>query len=72
MATNRIMLSARPTAPGGGPVPTEEIIADYQRIRAEDPTRPVWLNLGQGVANDEWVGRAAEYEDYPEYRVVAV
>ncbi|MEE3258169.1 MAG: hypothetical protein VX293_03075 [Candidatus Latescibacterota bacterium] len=48
-------------------MPTEEIIADYQRIRAEDPTRPVWLNLGQGVANDEWVGRAAKYEDYPEY-----
>ena len=47
---------------------TEEIIADYQRIRAEDPTRPVWLNLGQGVANDEWVGRAAKYEDYPEYQ----
>ena len=51
----------------GGPVPTEEIIANYSRIRANDPTRPVWLNLGQGVANDEWVGRAADYADYPEY-----
>ena len=27
----------------------------------------MWLNLGQGVANDEWVGRAAHYADYPDY-----
>ena len=51
----------------GGPVPTAKIIADYEAIRANDPLRPVWLNLGQGVANDEWVGRAAAYEDYPDY-----
>jgi len=51
----------------GGPVPTAKIIADYETIRSNDPTRPVWLNLGQGVANDEWVGRAAAYEDYPDY-----
>ena len=50
-----------------GPVPTEIIVANYQRIHANDPTRPVWLNLGQGVANDEWVGRAADYADYPDY-----
>jgi hypothetical protein len=51
----------------GGPVPTEKIRADYQRLKAADPSRPIWLNLGQGVANDEWVGRAAAYEDYPLY-----
>ena len=51
----------------GGPVPLEKIVGDYERIKANDPTRPVWLNLGQGVANDEWLGRAAPYEDYPKY-----
>ena len=40
-----------------------------RRLKAADPTRPVMLNLGQGVANDEWVGRGpgASLEDYPEY-----
>lgn len=51
----------------GGPVPAEDIAANYQRLRDSDPSRPVWLNLGQGVANDEWVGRAAPYETYPDY-----
>ncbi|MGY8825919.1 MAG: hypothetical protein ACKVJG_18620 [Candidatus Latescibacterota bacterium] len=51
----------------GGPVPIEEIAANYERLRANDPHRPVWLNLGQGVANDEWGGRAAQYETYPNY-----
>jgi hypothetical protein len=51
----------------GGAVPASRIVADYQRIRTADPTRPVLLNLGQGVANDEWIGRAAKREDYPEY-----
>src|SRR2546423_14387152 len=50
-----------------GPIPFARIISDYQRIRAADPTRPVMLNLGQGVANDHWVGRAAKVEDFPRY-----
>lgn len=52
------------------PVPTEKIIADYQRIKANDPTRPVMLNLGQGVAWDGWIGRGVRTnhpEDYVEY-----
>jgi hypothetical protein len=53
----------------GPPVPPARIVADYQRLRAADPGRPVLLNLGQGVANDRWVGRGPEgrIEDYPEY-----
>ena len=43
-----------------------------RRLRAPataDPTRPVMLNLGQGVANDEWKGRGpgASLDDYPAY-----
>ncbi len=58
---------------GGGygpPVSPATIIADYQRLRQADPTRPVYLNLSQGVAWDQWVGRGVRSnkpEDYPEY-----
>jgi len=48
-----------------GPQP-DKIIADYKRIRKNDPSRPVLLNLGQGVANDEWKGGWAKAADYKE------
>ncbi len=54
----------------GPPVPAEKIVADYERIRAADPTRPVILNLGQGVAWDGWYGRGVRTnhpEDYAQY-----
>ncbi len=53
----------------GGPVPPQNIVDDYQRMRSLDPTRPILLNLGQGVANDEWVGRGkgAHISDYLTY-----
>ena len=57
-------------AKGYGPcVPPARIVADYARLRAADPTRPVLLNLGEGVANDEWIGRGAgaSLADYPQY-----
>ncbi|MCS7237718.1 MAG: hypothetical protein NZ899_05540 [Thermoguttaceae bacterium] len=57
--------------PGWGPpIPPEEIIAEYKRMKAEDPTRPIFLNLGQGVAWDRWYGRGVRSnhpEDYPLY-----
>ena len=54
----------------GPPIPPEIIIKDYQRIHAADPSRPVLLNLGQGVAWDNYIGRGVRRnhpEDYPEY-----
>ncbi len=53
----------------GSPVPPSKIVADYEKMRASDPTRPVLLNLGQGVANDEWKGRGsgAHLDDYLTY-----
>jgi hypothetical protein len=50
-------------------IPPERIVADYTRIKAADPTRPILLNLGQGVANDDWVGRGsgAKLDDYARY-----
>jgi hypothetical protein len=54
----------------GPPILPERIVADYDRIRKADPTRPVVLNLGQGVAWDGWYGRGVRTnhpEDYREY-----
>ena len=54
----------------GPPILPEKIIADYQKIRAADPSRPVMLNLGQGLAYDNYIGRGVRRnhpEDYPEY-----
>jgi hypothetical protein len=53
----------------GPPIAPAKIVANYERLRAADPTRPVVLNLGQGVANDEWKGRGpgASLDDYPAY-----
>lgn len=53
----------------GGPVPPSEIVERYKRMKANDPNRPVLLNLGQGVANDLWKGRGvgAHPDDYFTY-----
>ncbi len=54
----------------GPPIPPETIVQEYERMRAMDPSRPVLLNLGQGVAWDGWTGRGVRTnhpEDYPAY-----
>ncbi len=63
--------NAQPVDGGYGPcVATATIQSIYQTMRTADPSRPVFLNLGQGVANDAWVGRGScsnQPQDYPEY-----
>jgi hypothetical protein len=54
----------------GPPVLPAKVIEDYHRLKKADPSRPVLLNLGQGVAWDRWHGRGTRTnhpEDYPEY-----
>ncbi len=53
----------------GGPVPPQKVVDWYRQLRARDPDRPVLLNLGQGIANDTWVGRGpgAHPDDYFTY-----
>ncbi len=54
----------------GPPILPEKIIANYERIRERDSTRPVLLNLGQGVAYDQYIGRGVRRnhpEDYAQY-----
>ncbi len=50
-------------------VPPEHIVDEYHKLHSADPTRPIVLNLGQGVADDSWVGRGngAKPEDYATY-----
>lgn len=65
--------NAQELGPGKGygpPIEPKTIIADYQRLREADPTRPILLNLGQGVAWDNYIGRGVRRnhpEDYAEY-----
>ncbi len=64
--------NAQPLPEGGygPPVLPSEIVSRYNTIKAADDTRPVFLNLGQGVAWDGWHGRGTRTnhpEDYPEY-----
>jgi hypothetical protein len=64
--------NAQPKSPFGygPPVEPADVIRDYIRIRTADPARPVLLNLGQGVAWDNWGGRGVRTrhpEDYAEY-----
>jgi len=54
----------------GPPVKPAELAEQYRRLREADLTRPVLLNLGQGVAWDNWYGRGVRTnhpEDYAEY-----
>lgn len=54
----------------GPPVLPSKIVEDCQKMKAADPSRPVFLNLGQGVAWDGWYGRGVRTnmpQDYPEY-----
>ncbi|MBN1892949.1 hypothetical protein JW906_00560 [bacterium] len=56
------------------PVPVAEIVDRYGRMKANDPTRPVYLNFGQGVACDAWYGRGNRTnhpEDYAAYSEAA-
>jgi len=54
----------------GPPILPEKIIADYRDIQAKDSSRPVFINLGQGVAWNNYIGRGVRRnhpEDYQEY-----
>jgi hypothetical protein len=60
--------------PGGdyGPcLPPETVQATYQGMVAKDATRPIFLQFGQGVAGDRWIGRGSacsgRLDLYPEY-----
>jgi len=43
----------------GPPVAPATLVTQYQAYVKADPTRPVWLGLGQGVAYDNYEGRGS-------------
>jgi hypothetical protein len=54
----------------GPPILPQKIIDEYTALVKADPTRPVMLNLGQGVAWNDYIGRGTRTghgEDYAEY-----
>jgi hypothetical protein len=54
----------------GPPISPDKILSDYVRQQSADPTRPIMLNLGQGVAFEKYIGRGVRsnhLEDYPLY-----
>ncbi|MGO8704818.1 MAG: hypothetical protein ACLQVA_13470 [Candidatus Brocadiia bacterium] len=54
----------------GPPILPAKIVERYEAFHKADPTRPVYLGLGQGVAWDAWYGRGTRTnhpEDYAEY-----
>jgi len=54
----------------GPPIPPQWVQRDYEEMRRKDPTRPIYLNLGTGVAYDSLAGRGIRSrhpEDYYEY-----
>ena len=55
--------NAQPDANGDGGygpcIPPSTIVANYNAFKTADPTRPVFLGFGQGVANINWVGRGS-------------
>ncbi|MEX0885446.1 MAG: hypothetical protein WD009_03310 [Phycisphaeraceae bacterium] len=57
-------------AEGGGwgpPVTPEQIRERYEAMREIDPTRPIYLNLGQGVAWNGWHGRGVRTNEPGDY-----
>ncbi|MGL3105066.1 hypothetical protein [Bradyrhizobium sp. BR 1432] len=53
--------NAQPIGPRlhGTCVPAIEVARRTQEMKARDPTRPVMINFGQGVANEFWRGRGS-------------
>ncbi len=43
----------------GPPVAPAALVTQYNAYKAADPTRPIYLGLGQGVAYDGWEGRGS-------------
>lgn len=54
----------------GPPVKPDTIISRYYKMKERDPSRPVYLGLGKGVADPDWVGRGVDCHKtdmYPKY-----
>lgn len=60
----------QPDGTYGACIEPSSIVADYTTMVANDPTRPVFMNLGRGVVDANWEGRGScsgRSDMYPEY-----
>lgn len=55
----------------GACIPATEVVRRSREMKALDPTRPVMLNFGQGIANEFWNGRGPCTGDQKYYDVAA-
>ncbi len=64
---------AQAITPGvyGPCVPASEIVRRYREMKSRDPTRPVWLNFGPGLADENWIGRGSCTGDVGYYDVAS-
>ena len=51
----------------GPPVAPATLVSRYNTYKAADPTRPIYLGLGQGVAFDAWEGRGSNAPPESQY-----
>ncbi len=51
----------------GPPISPAEIFKGYEAMRKADPSRPVYMGLGKGVAWDGWYGRNVPSDKRDEY-----
>ncbi len=51
----------------GPPVAPAALVSRYNAYKAADPTRPIYLGLGQGVAYDGWEGRGSNAPPESQY-----
>jgi hypothetical protein len=63
---------AKPNGNGYDPcIDPKLIVAGYDKLHTNDPSRPVWLGLGRGVSDTQWVGRGTctgETDMYKDYQ----
>ena len=62
---------AKPGGGWGSCILPPVVVEGYRAMKAADETRPIYLNLGQAIANRTWPGRGdicgGHDEHYPEY-----
>jgi hypothetical protein len=65
--------NAKPIGLGlyGSCVPANEVVRQTQQMKAQDGTRPVMINFGQGIANKYWKGRGPCTGDEDYYSVAS-
>jgi hypothetical protein len=65
--------NAQPASGGGygPPIDPSVLVTQYQSYKTTDPTRPIFLGLGQGVAYPNYEGRGSNPPDESGYAAAA-